>query len=211
MDPNNGKLRKAWKSYETHPDNWPCGKIVLCPLSPYICLCFCSLPSSTPWERNKSREVCTDSLKTLMLGKIEGRRRRGRQRMRWLDGITNLMDMSLSMLWGIVKGRQAWLCCSPQGCKESDTTKRLNNSKFSFQLPILGKKGGQREQSKNRSATISGKPWIFCIWPAQYYNQLVWTGATAQIFNSLIYYLPWVLLNSVQKERYAPFPILSSI
>ena len=65
-----------------------------------------------------------DSLeKTLMLGKIEGRRRRGRQRMRWLDGIMDSVDMSLSKLWEIVWERQVSLAfCSPWGCKESDMT-----------------------------------------------------------------------------------------
>jgi len=69
----------------------------------------------------------TDSLeKTLMLGWIEGRRRRGWQRIRWLDGITNLIDMSLSKLQVLVMDRKAWGCCSPWGCKESDMTEQLN-------------------------------------------------------------------------------------
>ena len=67
-----------------------------------------------------------DSLeKTLMLGKIEGRRRRGRQRMRWLYGITNSMDMSLSKLRDTVKDR-TMPCCRPWGLKESDMTEGLN-------------------------------------------------------------------------------------
>ena len=64
-----------------------------------------------------------DSLeKTLMLGKIEGRRRRGKQRTRWLDNITNSMDMNLSKLQEIVKVRKSLACYSSQGHKESDMT-----------------------------------------------------------------------------------------
>ena len=66
-----------------------------------------------------------DSLeKTLMLGKTEGRR--GRQRMRWLDGITDSVDISLGRLWELVDGWGGLVCCSSWGRKELDTTERLN-------------------------------------------------------------------------------------
>ena len=68
-----------------------------------------------------------DSLeKTLVVGGTGGRRRRGQHRMRWLDGITDLMDMSLSELRGISDGQGGLACCNSWGHKELDTTERLN-------------------------------------------------------------------------------------
>ena len=71
-----------------------------------------------------------DSLeKNLMLGKIEGRRRRGQQRRRWLDGITDSMDMNLGKLWELVRDREAW---GPWGHKELNMTWQLNNDNIYF-------------------------------------------------------------------------------
>ena len=75
-------------------------------------------------ENSKCKRCWSGSKHTwsLMLGKIEGKRRRGRQRRRWLDSITDSVDMILSKLWEIVEDRGAWCACSPWGPKESDVT-----------------------------------------------------------------------------------------
>ena len=69
-----------------------------------------------------------DSLeKTLMLGKIEHRRKRGHQRMRWQVGVNDAIDMNLGKLWEMVRNREAWYAAVHWGCNESDMTGQLNN------------------------------------------------------------------------------------
>ena len=74
--------------------------------------------------------------KRLMLGKRKGRRRKGRQRIRWLDDVMDPMDMSLSQLREMAKDREAWCVCSPWGCKELDRTETEQQPKITFLLTI---------------------------------------------------------------------------
>ena len=104
-----------------------------------------------------------------MLGKIEGRRRRGWQRMRWLGGITNSMDMSLSKL-RVGDGHRGLPCCSPWGCKESDMTEKLNWTeergiwKWTSNPELCSRRGltrssvhqGQQECTTEGSTSLSG-------------------------------------------------------
>ena len=98
--------------------------------------------------------------KTLMLGKIEGGRRRGWQRMRWWDAITDSMDTSLSKLWA--EGQGGLACCSPMGCKESNTTEWLNwtNIYFSQFWRVESPKSSQQHVKVSDKRQLPNSQWL---------------------------------------------------
>ena len=99
--------------------------------------------------------------KILMLGKIEGKRRRGRQKMRWLDGIADSMDMNLSKLQVTVKDRGAWRAA----VKESDTTQWLNNNVKAF--PRSSRKPSLQLRAGQSRANLEADYFWLCRWPAK--------------------------------------------
>ena len=102
----------------------------------------------------------------MMLGKVEDRRRRGQRRMRWVDGITDSMDIGLGGLRELVTHREAWPCCSPWGRKELDTTEQQNNKSGAtfFVAPCLSQITLESEISLGeRSQFFPAGLWLNCF------------------------------------------------
>ena len=150
----------------------------------------------------------TDSLeKTLMLGKTEGRRRWGWQRMRWLDGISDLMNMSVSKLQELVMDREAW---RPWGCKELDTTEQLNWRKFNesrhVSAPWLLIPGARHMEALNSHRVV---PWWLSALTSSHISRWVSTSGTWLEIPELGFscsYLHALSLSGATRGVFAVFP-----